>query len=38
MVGQMNADFAFRYLEAEGLRAQELGGERGRRIHHVGRT
>jgi hypothetical protein len=36
MVGQMDADFAFRYLEAEGLRvtAQELGDEHGRRIHH----
>ncbi len=40
MVGWQNADFALRYLEAEGLRvvAADLGGTDARRIHYFPST
>lgn len=39
-VGEKNAAFALRYLEAEGIpvAGQDLGGEHGRRIHYVPST
>lgn len=39
-VGEKNATFARRYLEAEGIpiAGQDLGGEHGRRIHYVPAT
>jgi chemotaxis protein CheD len=40
MVAEHNANFALRYLEAEGLAlaAHDLGGARGRRIHYLPAT